>query len=319
MGGDTAAIVSGGGGPTPDTNPVNAGTNNPQEAAQQALAPAGSNTQSAPGLLDNPDQFANLGTLPAPESATPDTNPKTAISDPFAGVPDKPTEAAVVAAAPAPAPVQVPMPAPITTAPVASVQTTTTKTETVTPAPVPAVEAAPIAVAAAVSDAGLATKVDALENRLNDMDSKLSAIALAPPADDSRLNAIQTTLERLESRLDDMAINRTSTRQASASGSESAAPVKRATAPKKVKKAAPASSQWDNAYSAQPARATPVPRASGGWELRGAQPGRAVLAKGSDIREVGVGENVPGLGEITGVAQINGAWVVQGTSGRLSQ
>jgi intracellular multiplication protein IcmG len=338
-GGDTAvnAPVAGG----PDSAIPSPGAPAPasdaQAAAQAALAPENQPDAAAkmPGLLDAPEQFANLsamqgGAVPAPAAPVPSSN------DPFAGVPTQiPSGApAPVAAMPAPDQAQVPMPAPIAPGPVA----TSSMPSPDTAMPAPAVNIQPETLPAPAPAAAVAmpsadtsvleTKVSSLENRLNEMDNKLSAIAQAPAANDSRLNSIQTTLERLESRLDDVVTRKApAVREVSAPSdgpSEvSPAPVKRTTArkaaaPKKAKK-----EQWDEAYS--PSRSTPVAvsspasSGSGGWELRGATPGRATLARGNDIREIGVGESVPGLGEITGVAQMNGKWVVQGTQGRLAQ
>lgn len=336
-GGDTAVNAPVAGGPDPVPSPgAPAPASDAQAAAQAALVPENQPGAAGkmPGLLDAPEQFANLsamqgGATPAPAAPAPSAN------DPFAGVPIQiPAGApAPVAAMPAPDQAQVPMPAPIAPAPVATSSmpspdaampapaANTIQPETL-PAPAPA---AAVAIPAADTSA-LETKVSSLENRLNDMDNKLSAIAQAPAVNDSRLNSIQTTLERLESRLDDVVTRKTpAVREVSAPSDgpseASPAPVKRTTtvrkaaAPKKAKK-----DQWDEAYS--PSRSTPVAASSsgsGGWELRGATPGRATLARGNDIREIGIGESVPGLGEITGVAQMNGKWVVQGTQGRLAQ
>ncbi len=311
-----------------------------QAAAQAALAPDGKSKAAAaksPGLLDQPDQYANLGNGSIQPTPAPVAVPAVAGSDPFAGVPNKPTD---IPTAGVPAG-QVPMPAPISGSPMPTTagpagsgmpaptlvgdtgNANTNKTPVVIP---PAATATPIAVAAATGgdNSALETKVNNLENRLNDMDSKLTAIQQAPAADDSRLNTIQTTLERLESRLNDMASSgRHVTREASAPvvsvPNNDGGPVEVAAKhvvrkAAKVKKAV--TNQWNSTYNRHP---TPVSTGSGGWQLRGATPGRATLARGSDIREVGVGESLPGLGQITGVAMINGQWVVQGTQGRLAQ
>lgn len=312
-----------GGGDEPIPGPIssaNPGANpgDSQSAAQSALAPAGANTGTAPGLLDNPDNFANLGTLPAPDMPAPSVNANT--SDPFAGVPDAPTKAATapVVADTTATTSGVPMPTPITTAPIETVMPEPVKLEQAATTATPAVDTAPVT---PIAQASLENKVNALESRLDAIDSKLSAIQA--PADDGRLNVIQTTLERLESRLDDMAVNRTSSSPRNVSADD-VAPVRKAPV-KKAAKPKPAPTQYDDAYAA-PRRTTVTTTTvstttggNGGWELRGATPGRATISKGGNIREVGVGETVPGLGEITGVAQINGAWVVQGTSGRLAQ
>ena len=57
------------------------------------------------------------------------------------------------------------------------------------------------------------------------------------------------------------------------------------------------------------------------WVLKAAQPGQATIStkNSSDIRQIEVGSTVSGLGKITSIGLENGKWVVQGTSGRVSQ
>lgn len=332
LGGDAASpsAVSGNnsGAPAVALNNNSNNTNNAQAAAQAALAPNGAGAENSPSLLDSPDQYANLGTPTAPLPAAP-VAPPVSGDDPFAGVPAQPAApSAVPAATPDTAQSSVPMPAPIAPAPTLDTQPQQAAAPMAPAAMAPApVASAPIQTAAPMADDGtLATKVSQLETRLNDMDSKLNTIASAPAADDGRLNAIQTSLERLETRLDDIAARKTPVREASApaattpviTGTDEPAPVVKKQAPRKASKPKTTkSNQWDGAYS--PAKATQASTGSGKWELRGAMPGRATLARGNDIREVGVGESVPGLGEITGVAQMGGRWIVQGTQGAVTQ
>lgn len=67
--------------------------------------------------------------------------------------------------------------------------------------------------------------------------------------------------------------------------------------------------------------AAPVTAAVSGWELRGAQPGQAMLARkgGGDLRTVGVGDTLAGLGKVLSIEQSPQGWVVTGTQGRVSQ
>ncbi|MCB1538624.1 MAG: hypothetical protein KDJ49_06590 [Alphaproteobacteria bacterium] len=324
-------------------------------AAQEAIAPAGTqNAAQGAGLLDNPDNYAALGnTGNAPQTAA---NAQTAADDPFAKIVAQPTQGADDNAG------AVPMPAPIATPQPGSVvgqfpnQPQTVSQTSVTPTQLPAPDTAQpqiqTAAAPALEDTGaggasagdttaLAGRVNAIETRLDQMDSKLTdamdKIAAAAPADDSKLSAIQTTLERLETRIDDLSQSRPRAVAARSNDSDvmasaaSAAPKKRSAASGSSKKTKPRAtstsssvSSWDRPYS--PARrAQPVSTGgnssggSGGWSLRGARPGHAVLARGGDMREVGVGDDVPGLGQVTGIASIGGRWVVQGTQGRLAQ
>lgn len=58
------------------------------------------------------------------------------------------------------------------------------------------------------------------------------------------------------------------------------------------------------------------------WYLRGAQPGRAWVAKpdsGSSMRMVRTGDSLDGVGTIQEISIQNGRWVIVGSSGRITQ
>ena len=57
------------------------------------------------------------------------------------------------------------------------------------------------------------------------------------------------------------------------------------------------------------------------WQLRSAKPGFAVLydSRTGDVKTVEVGDRVAGLGKIKSISQVNGKWVVQGSSGKVRQ
>jgi len=57
------------------------------------------------------------------------------------------------------------------------------------------------------------------------------------------------------------------------------------------------------------------------WVLKGAQPGRAMVSRPgeSEMRNVAVGDTLPGIGRITGISYQDGRWLVQGTEGRITQ
>ncbi len=80
-------------------------------------------------------------------------------------------------------------------------------------------------------------------------------------------------------------------------------------APRKVAKAKPAV-----------AKAAPA-AASGRWELRAAQPGRAWVSKPGerDMQSVEIGQTIAGVGRVTGILYQNGRWTVQGTQGQINQ
>ncbi|HEU4839473.1 MAG TPA: hypothetical protein VFS88_08705 [Micavibrio sp.] len=80
--------------------------------------------------------------------------------------------------------------------------------------------------------------------------------------------------------------------------------VKKAAKPKPVKTAAK-----------KPAVAT------GRWELRAAQPGRAWVSRPGerDMQSVEVGQSLTGIGRVTAILYQNRRWTVQGTSGQINQ
>ena len=57
------------------------------------------------------------------------------------------------------------------------------------------------------------------------------------------------------------------------------------------------------------------------WQLRSALPGKATVSpKGSnDIRSVGVGDTLSGIGRIQSISNASGKWIVTGTTGSISQ
>jgi len=343
---ETPAAVAG-----PDAVPANTDTG-ANAAAQQALQPQ-TQAVTGPGLLNNPDQYATLNQVPAGSVTEAKATP---ASDPFASLGGTPALVAP-AATPEQAPTSaiVPMPTPISgsgdAAPDTSAITKDASTTTPVTTPVgtntgaavldtaPVVGSVPAAGSNNATTAELKAQVSALQQKFEDLDSKVSsavekigsATGSATPVDDARLSTIQTTLERLETRLDDLSSKRATTAVSAprAATYDDAGPVIVRKAP--VKKASrtnsTGNSKWDEPYAAgaRPAamtegsKTTSPATGAGGWELRGAQNGRAIIAKAGDMREVGVGDNVPGLGEVMGIATMNGRWVVQGSKGRVSQ
>jgi len=320
-------------------------------AAQQALQPQ-TQAVTGPGLLNNPDQYATLNQVPAGSVVEAKTAPE---SDPFASLGGAAAPAPATTPEQAPTSAIVPMPNPISGSGEAAPDTSsiTKDAAAATPATTPAatnagaavLDAAPVVGSAPAASnnattAELKAQVSALQQKFEDLDSKVSsavekigtATGSATPVDDARLSTIQTTLERLETRLDDLSSKRTTTAVSTprAATYDDAGPVivRKASVKKAGRSNTTSNSKWDEPYTpsgARPAaltesaKAAPSAAGTGGWELRGAQNGRAIIAKAGDMREVGVGDNVPGLGEVMGIATMNGRWVVQGSKGRVSQ
>lgn len=68
---------------------------------------------------------------------------------------------------------------------------------------------------------------------------------------------------------------------------------------------------------AKPAKPAVMPN----WVLKSAKPGIAVLydKRTGDVKTVGVGDRVAGLGRIRSVSKVDGRWVVEGTGGKVRQ
>lgn len=75
------------------------------------------------------------------------------------------------------------------------------------------------------------------------------------------------------------------------------------------------------ATTSTPRRAVNNAAAEKSWTLRSAQPGTAMISeKGTnDMRNIAVGDTIPGLGLIQYIGQQNGLWVVKGTKAKVSQ
>ncbi len=229
--------------------------------------------------------------------------------------------------------------------PVAPVEPPPAVVETVAPAPV----AAPVvpAVDPAVAQE-MRSKIETLENRIAEMDRELQTLRqqqseAKPAVANSEVTAAD--LKALERRIDALATK-------AASAAAVPAPVKAAPTPLVAPKPAPApvaTPEIRNTTMVAPATSTvrtavgtatgepvispqtprapvaaPAPTAGKviQWQLRSAQPGRATLSQqgSQEMRNVGVGDEVPGLGRILSIAQgADGRWVVRGSMGSAAQ
>lgn len=209
----------------------------------------------------------------------------------------------------------------------------------------PVVNTAPVAAkttAAEVSapvvapvDSNLRAEVVTLNERLNSLESKIdSALSAAAKIQTQSvqttqavagegvdLKRIESAISRLESRIDELGQaprqNNVQVSVPARVAEEPSKTTKAASAPKVTKASTPKAT---SRQKAEDAPYKPKAQAASSWRLRGAQPGLAIIAQeNGNVREVRAGDFVPGLGEITGVAQMNGKWVVQGTQGRISQ
>ncbi len=137
-------------------------------------------------------------------------------------------------------------------------------------------------------------KLSAAESRIAELEKELADAKAAA------LKAADRPFER-NSSADPVNIERPSKPKA-------VKPVREANEPKRVVRS-------DDTPSAKPVLKS-------NWELRGAQPGQAMVStKGGkgDIRTVFVGDTLSGVGRITAITRTPSGWVVRGTNGTLHQ
>ncbi|HBH26933.1 MAG TPA: hypothetical protein DDX54_05980, partial [Rhodospirillaceae bacterium] len=247
----------------------------PQPSPQPDAAPPPAPERG--GLLFNPAGMEAALGLPSPEENT--QEPLTPMPD-VTITPAQPAPAGLVGDFSPPAP-----PAPAQEAPALGAQ------EEEPPQEAPsALLAAP---AVTPDTAAFEARLEAAEAAQADTAQKVEVVV-------RQVDALSTTLTRLEGKLDALASRPTPSAETAARPRPAARP-----APKRPP-AAPAAH-----------RASTVT-----WELRSAGPGQALVSKtgGADVYTVTVGASLPGIGRVTSISQdANGRWVVQGTQGRIAQ
>jgi hypothetical protein len=253
----------------------------PQDA-QPAPAPTG-------GLLNDP----NL--LPPANAPTPNASAPTMpmANDVQKAVPTAPvTDPAAVAnveTPPAPAPAIVPEPQPAPTpAPVAEAPK-----ETVAVQPTPSPTSAP------------APDTTTISNK--------------------ELEEMRATIARLESKVKELESKPVVTAATTSASSSSNLADEVAPAPKKKtttkKKTSSSTSTKKKPADAGYIAKAKTPAKSSSWELRGIAGGEAIVAKrgSEDFQTIGVGDTLSGVGTITSISNQNGAWVIEGTNGKIRQ
>lgn len=202
-------------------------------------------------------------------------------------------------------------------------------------------------------------KIQTLEGRIAELDREVSGLR-KQQSETTATGAAEVTaadLKALERRIDALAAKSASAAATSAAGKAWIAPTPSAPKPSVVTSAPVATDAARNTTMQAPATATirtaigaangeagisaPPPRAptvavpsaapmtapatarkTTTWQLRSAQPGRATLSQpgSQEMRNVGVGDEVPGLGRILSIAQgSDGRWVVRGSMGSAAQ
>jgi hypothetical protein len=164
------------------------------------------------------------------------------------------------------------------------------------------------------------TQIESLQSKLATQESQIAESEKAAKALEDSLKSKDEEIAALSKKIEELEQKLASAERAPASASEKAA-----SAPKAAKQpAAPAAEKPAAKKAAAPApqqakapAAAPVKVTS--WELKAAQPGKAVLASRStgDTRNVSVGDTVDGLGKITAISNETGRWTVRGTKGQV--
>jgi TolA-binding protein len=154
-------------------------------------------------------------------------------------------------------------------------------------------------------------RIAGIEDRLNTLAASIEqnqAMATGMQAIADQLTALNARLERLENA------------SAAMPQQQMAVPAPAAPAPA-ITRSAPPPAPTAPVAAAEPAKPRKASAPRPKWSLRAVSNGVAYLApaKGGDLRPVRVGETLPGLGTVTSIEQVNGNWVVRGSTGRVSQ
>ncbi|MBI2235114.1 MAG: hypothetical protein HYU57_09085, partial [Micavibrio aeruginosavorus] len=195
-------------------------------------------------------------------------------------------------------------------------------------APAPEAETVAAAPAAPAMNPEIAAKLDqviarmdAFEKEIGDLRQAQAQVAektaATPPGLDADIASIKQSVAALEARIGAL------------SAVAAKAPAEKPPAPAEKPSIVPPKVLGDGAEVAPepaepraPVRASrPAAEPAVRWVLKGAQPGRAMVARAGedDIQNVAVGDTLPGIGRITAIAYQDGKWVVEGTKGRISQ
>ncbi|PZO88809.1 MAG: hypothetical protein DI626_00935 [Micavibrio aeruginosavorus] len=164
----------------------------------------------------------------------------------------------------------------------------------------------------------LESKIDTLLKRMEQVETQVTAPRDTKPAQDPQLaqtvEALKKEIAALKERPAPVVPKTTQKVEEDDADIDEPAPVKSKPAPKKAAKPK-AEPKVQQTASAAPAKA------SGRWELRAAQPGRAWVSRPGerDMKSVEVGATLPGLGQVTSITYSNNRWAVIGTQGRIDQ
>ena len=183
----------------------------------------------------------------------------------------------------------------------------------------------------------LVAKVDELANRISVLQTSVATLTAQQNAS-PQLQQIQNSLDALQKEIIGMPVRhgagestqssfKASSPDKSAASGRPAAPSHSRHTSHDIVKAVPAGTS-DGAETAvapvaarRQAPALLESGSGGGWILRAAMPGSAMIGKpgSNDLQRVVVGDSISGLGRITSISDAGGRWVVKGTSGSIGQ
>ena len=163
--------------------------------------------------------------------------------------------------------------------------------------------------------------IEELNAKIAEKDKALDSAAQENTDISQKLEAANTEIESLKAMVDELKNEMESLKtaavetpvkaaQPSAAPEKEAAPEKQPEAPQPVEK--------QEKVEEPTAKEAP---AAVQWVLRSASPGRATISPkdNNDLRQVEVGNTVPGLGKIQSISIENNRWVVRGTKSTVSQ
>lgn len=158
-------------------------------------------------------------------------------------------------------------------------------------------------------------KLDAAQSKIDALEKDLAAAKMAADASksDAQVAELEEKVASLEKKL---ATQEDALKDAKQAEKSQPAPVKEDVStvdeePVVTTAARPAPAKTGSATPSKPVS----------WDLRGAQPGKAMLSKkgSEDVRTVSVGDTLPGLGKIISISQGASGWIVRGTQGSVTQ
>lgn len=135
-----------------------------------------------------------------------------------------------------------------------------------------------------------------------ELNGTIRELQAALDSQNAKVKDLESTVQQLERALEARTAEITEAREAARAS--------------KPRAAAPSSARTSNTNTA-PKKAAPTVR----WVLKSAQPGQAMVSRAGEheMRNVTVGDTLPGVGRVQQIYQSPAGWVVEGTSGRILQ